>query len=134
MGDNLLADRIGHGYACTKDKALMERVKKDNVHLECCPTSSIFTNAVTLDGGDWKNHPICKFEKNGMNWGINSDDPAVLNCSYQGDVDVLINECKLSKDAIAAAWIRAAEASFLNDIEKKELVKEITNRIHLHYL
>ena len=136
--DNLYADRIGHGYATVQDKLLMNRMQKEQIHVECCPTSSIitnaFTNAVPDNNGEWEKHPITIFKENGINYGINSDDPVVLNCQYLGEVDIIRDKCGFSKWDVANCWIRAAESSFLNRKEKKKLIQDVIKRIQIYYL
>ena len=132
--DNLYADRIGHGYACVKDKLLMNRMRKEQIHLECCPTSSIITSAVPDLNGKWIKHPIALFKEYGINYGVNTDDPVVLNCNYLGEIDIIRHKCGFSKWDVAKCWIRAAKASFVDENDKDELVEEIVKRIQVYYL
>ncbi|CAF0780188.1 unnamed protein product [Didymodactylos carnosus] len=44
--DFLHAERIGHGYAMVDDHDLYNRIHRNDVHIECCLTSSIQTNAI----------------------------------------------------------------------------------------
>lgn len=44
--DVLGARRIGHGVRCTTDGALLERLRRDAITLETCPTSNVQTGAV----------------------------------------------------------------------------------------
>eukprot|EP01083_Nonionella_stella_P242076 844736_1 len=50
--ENMCAERIGHGYNTIYDKNVFAMVKQRNIygknmiHFECCPTSSVCTNAV----------------------------------------------------------------------------------------
>ncbi len=53
------AERIGHGYRVLEDKSIYQHCLDKAVPFECCPTSSILTGSVSLDGG--KPHPISKF-------------------------------------------------------------------------
>lgn len=137
--DNLYAQRIGHGYAIINDTKLMKRLKDERIHLECCPTSSVITNAVkdiklysTKD--EWTKHPIFIFKKNGLNFGINTDDPEVLNCSYQSECDLLMTKCGFTKNDIADAIICAADASFIDREQKEVLIQEVTRRVYEFYL
>ena len=40
------AERIGHGYAIIEDPDVYYMIQDKDVHLECCLTSSIQTNAI----------------------------------------------------------------------------------------
>jgi adenosine deaminase len=44
--DELGARRIGHGIACIQDRKLMDRLARDQICLEMCPTSNWLTQAV----------------------------------------------------------------------------------------
>ena len=52
------AERIGHGYRVLEDEFIYQHCLDKAVHFECCPTSSILTGSVSLDGE--KSHPISK--------------------------------------------------------------------------
>ena len=45
--DSLHAMRIGHGYRIVNDKDVYERVRKNRIHLETCPWSSLLTASVS---------------------------------------------------------------------------------------
>ena len=55
--EQMLADRIGHGYAVLRDSALYARCLRDKVHFEVCPTSSILTGAQPLN---YFYHAVCR--------------------------------------------------------------------------
>ena len=136
--DNLNAQRIGHGYASIEDKKLMKRLKDEQIHLECCPTSSIITSAVkniTLSSTkeEWRKHPICIFWENGLNFGINTDDPEVLNCSLQGECDLMMEKCGFTRQDIAEGFINSATASFLDAGKKEQLVQDVRRRLEQFY-
>ncbi|MEV1169176.1 adenosine deaminase [Nonomuraea sp. NPDC049784] len=44
--DVLGARRIGHGVRCAGDGALLDRLRRDRIALEMCPTSNVLTGAV----------------------------------------------------------------------------------------
>ena len=87
---NLHATRIGHGYACCYDNYLMGYLKRKNIHLECCITSSIQTKSVE----NINNHPIKIFNKKNLNYSINTDDPSIFNTTYKQEIDLV---CCFSK-------------------------------------
>jgi adenosine deaminase len=58
--DILHAERIGHGYRIVSDVDVYNRVKKDGIHLECCPWSSLLTGSISLAEHP---HPIVKYAK-----------------------------------------------------------------------
>ena len=137
--DNLYAQRIGHGYAAINDKKLIKRLKDEEIHLECCPTSSIITNSVkdiTLKSNEreWSKHPIVVFKENKINFGVNTDDPEVLNCSFLSECQLLIDKCGFVKKDIYHAFIRAANASFIHDHhEKMIMIQQVKKRVKRYF-
>ncbi|CAF4166422.1 unnamed protein product [Rotaria sp. Silwood2] len=47
------AERIGHGYAIVDDPVVYDIIHSRDIHLECCLTSSLHTNAVGNDFNDF---------------------------------------------------------------------------------
>lgn len=56
--DQLGAERIGHGYRSVKSPDLYDRLKREQVHLECCPWSSFLTGSVGMAEHP---HPIVRY-------------------------------------------------------------------------
>ena len=81
------AERIGHGYRSLQDAALYERCLRDRVHFECCPKSSILTNAVPV--GRVHDHPILHFARDGANFSLNSDDPTVIGTRLAAEYETV---------------------------------------------
>ena len=59
---HLKPQRIGHGVRCIESDELMEKIKKENIHLEICVTSNIVTKVFN----NAKDHPIDKLYKYGI--------------------------------------------------------------------
>lgn len=53
--DEMHAERIGHGYKVVDDPDLYERCRKENIHFEVCPLSSVKTGSVP---DDLDKHPL----------------------------------------------------------------------------
>jgi len=95
--ENLHAERIGHGYHIVDNASLLKQYavnsnhKCANIHFECCPTSSVITNGVehvTLYDKTWNEHPISKIKREHLSYSISTDDPGVMRCSYQGQLQL----------------------------------------------
>lgn len=98
------AERIGHGYHSVQSEKVMEMLRQKSqfipstvdemedlsmIHFECCPVSSVCTNAVKQYArGDhkWPHHPMRTFVKNGLHFSLATDDPMVfqLSCYAEG--------------------------------------------------
>ncbi|NUW37687.1 adenosine deaminase [Nonomuraea sp. SMC257] len=67
--DVLGARRIGHGVRCAGDGALLERLRRDGIALEMCPTSNVQTGAVpSLEA-----HPATRLLAEGLAVTVSTD-------------------------------------------------------------
>ncbi len=75
--------RIGHGVRSVEDKDLLEFLKKNDIHLEVCPTSNVQTNVFK----EIKDHNINTLYELGVSLSINTDcrtiSDVTLNSEYQ---------------------------------------------------
>ncbi|MFF5727163.1 adenosine deaminase [[Kitasatospora] papulosa] len=67
--DTLGARRIGHGVRCTGDRSLLDRLRRDRIALEMCPTSNVQTGAVP----GLSQHPATPLLALGVPVTINTD-------------------------------------------------------------
>jgi len=67
------AKRIGHGVAAARSSSLLERIKRDDVLIESCPTSNVQTGAVPSLG----EHPIGRFLAEGVPVALCTDNMTV---------------------------------------------------------
>lgn len=77
--DELGVTRIGHGCAAVQDKTLMQRLAKDNILIECCPSSNFHTGAVKKGAV----HPIFQFLDAGVPVAICTDNTTVSNTNQE---------------------------------------------------
>ena len=122
--DIMGAERIGHGYAALDDISVYERCRKENVHFEVCPTSSIMTGAVSAGDAASLKHPIIRFAQDNINFSINTDDPTVTGTYIQHEIE-LIRSWGLTETHITRSMFNAARSSFLPQDEKKDLLKKL---------
>lgn len=67
------AVRIGHGTSLWRDGALMERLAREKIGLEMCPTSNLQTKAIA----NWGEYHIREYFEAGVPLTICTDDPAI---------------------------------------------------------
>lgn len=67
--DVLGAARIGHGVRAASDTALLDRLRRDAVAVETCPTSNVQTGAVA----DLASHPVDAFLTAGLRATVSTD-------------------------------------------------------------
>ncbi len=71
--DVLGATRIGHGCAAVQDAALLRRLARDRILVECCLSSNYHTGAVPRDTP----HPIVRFLEAGVPVAVCCDNTTV---------------------------------------------------------
>ena len=67
------AKRIGHGVAAAGSKELLDRIKRNDVLIESCPTSNVQTGAVP----SLSEHPLGRFLSEGVPVALCSDNMTV---------------------------------------------------------
>lgn len=102
--DDLNVQRIDHGIRLADDAALLERVAREGTLLTICPISNVLLRCV----GSVADLPLRKFLDAGVNFSINSDDPAYFGGNY-----ILDNYCAVQDafDLSVEEWKGIVEAS-----------------------
>ena len=78
------AERIGHGIRAVRDRKLLAQLRDRNIPLEICITSNLRTGAVpSLD-----EHPVRKLFDAGVPVILNTDDPALFECTLESEYDL----------------------------------------------
>lgn len=119
--DQLHATRIGHGYHIVDDNQVYDRFKKEQYHLECCPRSSYLTGAVKQGVP----HPLVRFQKEGLNCSVSTDDPGIMITTLLTDYHIATDEMGLSIADLKDMNIKAAKSAFLPEAERDALVKKL---------
>jgi aminodeoxyfutalosine deaminase len=80
-------ERIGHGIAAIRDKALMEMLAERGIPLEICPASNLRTGALAgqlgKDAATMEEHPLAEIVRRGVAVTIATDDPAMFHTSLK---------------------------------------------------
>jgi len=91
------AERIGHGIRAVDDPALMAHLKEKNIPLEICITSNVRTGVVA----SLKDHPVRKLHDAGVPIIINTDDPALFECTLTSEFELARTEFGLNDVELA---------------------------------
>jgi adenosine deaminase len=105
--DLLGADRIGHGCSAVRDRALMRRLTRDRVLVECCLTSNYQTGAVKRGTP----HPIYTFLEHGVPVAVCTDNTTVSGTDQTRENNLLLDRLTLKE--IHAIHREAAGYSFI---------------------
>lgn len=90
------AERIGHGIAAASEPGLMARLREQGVPLEVCLTSNVRTGVVAaLDA-----HPLRKLFDAGVEIVLDTDDPALFDCTLESEYGLARERFGFSEDEI----------------------------------
>jgi adenosine deaminase len=114
--DDLGATRIGHGCSAVTDQALLKRLAKDKILVECCPTSNYQTGAVSRG----EPHPLLTFLEHGVPVAICTDNTTVSRTDQSRET------------AMVASWLgrgaRKTIRGIHRDAARHSYIAEAANR------
>jgi len=113
--------RIGHGVRSAEDEKLLTHLKKENIHLELCPTSNVQTNVVDTI----QEHPANKIYKHGVSMSINTDARTVSPVTLSSEYELLEKTFSWNKEHFLKCNLEAIAHSFCEDSLKQKLKQKI---------
>lgn len=127
----LYAERIGHGISAVHDEKLIKYLVENQIPLEICPTSNIFTKRYVKK---IENHPIKSFFEKGLTVTLNTDDPAFFNVELLDEYWNLYSKLKFSLDDIKKVIINGFRSSFITESAKKNYINMVNNAWEKNFL
>ena len=115
--DLLGVERIGHGISAVENSGLVERLARDRIPLEVCPTSNVCTGVA----GSLASHPFPDLDAAGVLVTVNSDDPPLFGTTLTDEFLVLLHEWGYDADNLQRIALNAVDVSFLPDSERADL-------------
>ena len=110
--DGLGADRIGHGCSGVTDRALLRRLARDRILVECCLTSNYQTGAARRG----EPHPVFTFLEHGVPVAICTDNTTVSDTDQTRENRLLLERLRLRD--VEAIHRQAAEHSFIRSMPR----------------
>ncbi len=117
----LHADRIGHGVRVLEDPEVTILARERAIPFEVCVTSNYqsgVTPSLTV-------HPLPRMLTHGLNVTINTDDPSISQITLGDEYRVVCEDLGLPLSVLRERVFAAAQASFLPDKEKDELINTL---------
>ena len=114
----LKPNRIGHGVRCIEDNSLIEKIKKENIHLEICVTS----NMVTKVFNNLTDHPVDFLFNKGVSLSINTDGRTISDTTLNKEYVLLNKEFNWLKNKFLEVNINAMKASFSSNEVKNKII------------
>ncbi|MGH9293619.1 MAG: adenosine deaminase [Acidimicrobiales bacterium] len=105
--DALGAHRIQHGIRATEDPALMERLAREGVCLDVCPTSNVCLGVVA----SLETHPLPDLLGAGIACSLNGDDPLFFGAELLDEYRIARERLGLSDEQLAAIARASVESS-----------------------
>jgi adenosine deaminase len=116
--ETLDADRIGHGVRVVEDAGVVALARGCGIPFEVCLTSNFHTGAVP----GLAEHPLKRMLQAGLNVTLNSDDPSISRITLGDEYQLAGEAMGISAGELAACVLRAANAAFLPEVERDQLV------------
>ena len=110
--DLLGADRIGHGCSAVQDRALLRRLARDKILVECCMTSNYQTGAVPRGTP----HPIHMFLDHGVPVAVCTDNTTVSGTDQLRENQLLLDRLSVKeietihRGAVGHSFIRRTDS------------------------
>lgn len=118
---NMGAKRIGHGIAAIKNNSLIDKLIRNKIVLEVCPTSNIQTNVID----NVNNHPIYELYKKGVLTTINTDNRTVSDTDLTKEYKLLLSNLPFTMDDIKIMNANSINSAFISEEERQELLNII---------
>jgi adenosine deaminase len=115
------ADRIGHGVRVMEDPTVVALARERGIPFEVCVTSNYQSGVVPSVAA----HPLTRMIQNGLRVTLNTDDPSISKITLSDEYRLAENELGLSPQTLRDCVITAAQAAFLPQEERDQLVQNI---------
>jgi aminodeoxyfutalosine deaminase len=102
------AERIGHGIRAIEDPRLMEHLREKDIPLEISITSNVRTGAVA----SLEEHPVRKLFDAGVPIVLNTDDPALFDCTLESEYQLARNEFGFTEDELGVLQTNSLRYAF----------------------
>lgn len=115
--EQLGAERIDHGIRAIEDAQLVALLAERQIALGICPTSNLALGVVRSIA----EHPVEVLRRAGVAVSINTDDPALLGASLEGEYALCSSTFGWSDETVRALARTSIDASFANADVKAQL-------------
>lgn len=102
------AERIGHGIRAVHDAKLMAHLRDNNIPLEVCISSNVRTGAVA----SFADHPVRKLFDAGVPIILNTDDPALFECTLDSEYDLAARTFGFTRDELSTIAANSLKYAF----------------------
>lgn len=123
---NLGATRVGHGVRVLEDYGVLTILAQQGIVLEVCPTSNIHSGIFST----LRDHPLPELVEKGLRVTINTDDPLISDLTLSEELSRVMTHMRFTIDDIKRHTMIAANAAFLPDDERAQLVAKFKHWLY----
>jgi len=123
--ESFKTQRIGHGVRVLEDEATVALASQEGTVFEVCLTSNYQSGVVT----DLRQHPVVSMLDAGLNVTLNTDDPSVSKITLGEEYRLACEDLGVSLSVLQERILAAAQAAFLPDDQKDELVENLKTEL-----
>ena len=121
------AERIGHGVRVLEDENIVALARERGTAFEVCVTSNYQSGVVnSLD-----THPLMSMVEAGLNVTINTDDPSISRITLSHEYYTACKDLQMPQSTLKERIMAAAQAGFLAENEKRNLVQQLNKDLKL---
>jgi adenosine deaminase len=113
--------RIGHGVRSAEDDRLLEFLKKENIHLEVCPSSNIQVNVFDTI----KQHSCNKIYNTGVSMSISTDARTITPVTLADEYQLLENTFDWGREHFLKCNLEAIAHAFIEEPLKQVLREKL---------
>ena len=99
----------------------MEHPRRNQIHLEVCPTSNVMTDVYP----DFESHSVDKLYRAGLSVGINSDGHTLINTTLNQEYGKLNRVFGWEREHFLRCNVNALKAAFIPEHTREELMARL---------
>lgn len=122
---DLNAERIGHGVRILEEEEVVDLARERNTAFEVCVTSNYQTGVVE----SLQSHPLMQMIEKGLNVTLDTDDPSISQITLSDEYRQACEELGMGLATLKQCILASAQASFLPEKERANLVEKLKKEL-----
>jgi adenosine deaminase len=113
--------RLGHGVRAIEDPKLVEHLRKQQIHLEVCPSCNVQTDIFDT----YADHPIDTFYRAGIPLSVNTDARTLVNVTLSQEYAKLHETFGWDTEDFYQCNRNGLKAAFVEDGVRERLLAQL---------
>jgi adenosine deaminase len=118
----LSPSRIGHGTRSVEDEELVGYLRREQIHLELCPSSNV---QIIPSIEDWSKHPIAELYREGVALSVSTDARMLVKTTMIQEYEGMERVFGWGPDEYLRTNLMAIDAAFVDEATKRILRKSL---------